>query len=105
MIKPLFLAALAAPLFVAGCATPENRVRSALLQAGVSRPVAGCMADRMVDRLSYSQLNRLASLGKLQGRRVESMSIGELLRNLRSLGDPEIVRVVTSAGVGCAIAS
>ena len=39
-------------LALAGCATPETRIRTALTEAGLSKPVASCMADRMVDRLS-----------------------------------------------------
>ena len=49
-------------LALAACATPETRVRIALMDAGLSKPVATCMADRMVDRLSLIQLNKLSGL-------------------------------------------
>jgi hypothetical protein len=35
-----------------------------LTDAGLSKPMAGCMADRMVDRLSPFQLNKLNGLKK-----------------------------------------
>jgi len=94
-----------ATLALAGCVTPEAKVRSALVEAGLSRPVASCMAERMVDQLSYAQLERLRSLAKLGGDRAEDLSVRQLVRRLDALGDPEIVSVVTSSGLRCAIAA
>lgn len=45
---PLALLALA----LAGCATPETRLRTGLNNAGLSKAMSACMAERMVDRLS-----------------------------------------------------
>jgi predicted Zn-dependent protease len=92
-------------LAIAGCATPETRVRTALMEAGISRPVASCMAQRMVDRLSLAQLQKLSRLSGMSRTQIGQLSVGELLRRARALGDPEIVSVVTTAGVGCAIAA
>lgn len=100
------LSLIALPLLaLSACATPESRVRTALMEAGVSRPVSTCMAQRMVDRLSLAQLRRLSSLSGLRDRPIGTLSVAELLRRTRGLGDPEILRVVTTAGLGCAIAS
>ncbi len=96
------LLALAA---LAGCATPESRVRSALLDAGLPKPVATCMAQRMVDRLSLAQLQRLSRLSGIAGSKIGDMTVAELLRRTQALGDPKILAVVTSAGLGCAIAA
>jgi hypothetical protein len=92
-------------LALSACATPETRVRTALIDAGLPRPVASCMAQRMVDRLSIGQLQKLSRLSGLSKSQIGQLSIGELLRRTRALGDPEIVTVVTTAGLGCAIAS
>ena len=102
----LALPALALALH-AGCATvsPEARVRSKLIEAGLRAPVAGCMAGRMVDRLSLVQLKRLQSLGGLARHDMRGMSIDELVHRLRALNDPEIVSVVLKAGIGCSIAA
>ena len=88
---------------VTGCATPETRIRNALVEAGLSKPIAGCMADRMVDRLSLGQLNKLRGLGKLQDKKTQKLSIEEFVKRTKALQDPEIVSVVTSSGVICAI--
>jgi hypothetical protein len=92
-------------LVLSACATPETRVRTALLDAGIARPVATCMADRMVDRLSLGQLHKLSRLSNLRDKRIGDMTIAEFVKHSRALGDPKILSVVTSAGLGCAIAS
>lgn len=98
---------VAGPLLVvallSSCATPETRVRTALLDAGLSKPIATCMADRMVDRLSLIQLNKLSGLKKLRNSNVQKLSVEEFLKRTRSLQDPEILGVVTSSGLICAV--
>lgn len=94
--------ALAVALLSA-CATPETRVRTALTDAGLSKPIAACMADRMVDRLSLIQLNRLSGLKKLRGQNMRKITVDEFLKRTRSLQDPEILGVVTSSGLICAV--
>jgi hypothetical protein len=76
-----------------------------LLNAGLSRPVSSCMAQRMVDRLSLGQLQKLSRLSALRDTRIGNLTVGEFLKKTRALGDPEILTVVTTAGLGCAIAS
>jgi hypothetical protein len=100
------LPALALPLVLAACAaaTPEARIRDRLVRSGVRPTVAGCMAERMADRLSLSQLARLESLTGLRGRRAADLTVGEFVDHVRALGDPEILAVVSRAGLGCAIA-
>lgn len=90
-------------LVLAGCATPETRIRTALVEAGLPKPVAGCMAGRMVDRLSLGQLNKLRGLGKLKDKKVRELSIEEFVKRTRALQDPEILGVVTSSGLICAV--
>ena len=92
-----------AAMTLAACATPETRVRTALMDAGLSKPIASCMADRMVDRLSLIQLNKLSGLKKLRDKDVRKLSVDEFLKRTRSLQDPEILGVVSSSGLICAI--
>lgn len=94
---------LAAVLVLSACATPETRVRTALVDAGLPKPIATCMADRMVDRLSLIQLNKLSGLKKLRNKDMQKTSIDEFLKRTRSLQDPEILGVVTSSGLICAV--
>lgn len=90
-------------LALSACATPETRVRTALIDAGLSKPIATCMADRMVDRLSLIQLNKLSGLKKLRGQDMRKVTVDEFLKRTRSLQDPEILGVVTSSGLICAV--
>ena len=90
-------------LALSACATPETRVRTALMDAGLSQPIAACMADRMVDRLSLVQLNKLSGLKKLRGQDMRKITVEDFLKHTRSLQDPEILGVVSSSGLICAI--
>lgn len=90
-------------LALSACATPETRVRTALMDAGLSQPMAACMADRMVDRLSLVQLNKLNGLKKLRGQDMRKVTVEEFLRRTRALQDPEILGVATSSGLICAV--
>jgi hypothetical protein len=95
LIGRLVLAAAA--LATAGCVQKiaEKRVRSALLDAGLSPRNADCMAYRMVDRLSIGQLRRLEAL------RGEKRSLAEYVVAVRRVGDPEVIGVTASSAVLC----
>jgi type IV pilus biogenesis protein CpaD/CtpE len=97
------LLATAATALLAGCATPETRIRNALVEAGLPKPIASCMAGRMVDRLSLGQLNKLRGLDKLKGRKASQITVDEFVKRTKALQDPEILGVVSSSGVICAI--
>lgn len=101
-MKRIALVAVTA-VALSACATPETRVRTALIDAGLSKPIATCMADRMVDRLSLIQLNKLSGLKKLRGQNMRKVTVDEFLKRTRSLQDPEILGVVTSSGLICAV--
>lgn len=92
----LALAALVL-LALGGCAQQiaESRVRSALVDAGLSDRDANCMARRMVDRLTIEQLRKLEAL------KGDKRSIGEYLRAVRRVGDPEAITVTASSAVLC----
>lgn len=94
---------LAGAAALGACATPETRLRNGLVSAGLPRPVAGCMAERMVDRLSLTQLRRLESLSGLKDERIEELTLGQFWRRVRALRDPEILSVTTRAGLSCSI--
>lgn len=73
------------------------------MSAGLPAPISACMADRMVDRLSLGQLSKLNGLGKLKKRNAGDVTINEFIKQTRALQDPEIVGVVSSSGVICAV--
>ena len=90
-------------LSLAGCATPETRLRNGLQNAGLSKAMSACMAERMVDRLSLLQLRRLAALGSLKDRRVADLTLDQFFRKVRALKDPDILTVSTSSAAVCAL--
>lgn len=94
---------LGLPIMLAACSTPETRVRNGLVEAGLSRPMAGCMAERMVDRLSLVQLRRIGRLGDLRDENPRQMTVDQFLRRARALGDPEIWSVMSTSAAICAI--
>jgi hypothetical protein len=95
---------LAAPaLMLAGCAeaVAEDRVRSALVGAGLPEPTAECMAARMVNRLTIAQLRKLEAL---KGDESQSgrATLQDYLGRVRAVGDSEVIAVTASSGALCA---
>ncbi|MBA4354156.1 MAG: hypothetical protein C0409_05640 [Novosphingobium sp.] len=84
---------------IAGCAPAklaEGRVKSALVDAGLSDANASCMAERMTDRLSIGQLRRLQAL---QGTK---RGLSAYIATVKKLGDAELLGVTSSAAALCA---
>jgi len=93
------LAILLVPLTLTACAIPEARLRAGLRNAGLSEPMAACMAQRMADRLSLIQLRRIGDLPYASS----SVSMSEFLHRIRALGDAQILGVSSSAAALCAV--
>ncbi len=98
----LSLPLIAASLMLTGCATPEARLRTGLNDAGLSKAMSACMAERMVDRLSLVQLRRLSALGSLKDKQITDLTLDQFFRKVRALKDPEILTVSTSSAALCA---
>lgn len=92
-----------ATLSLSACATPEARVRTGLVNAGLPQPVAGCMAERMVDKLSLVQLRRLQSLSTVSKVDYRHITLDEYLHKVRALRDPEILTVTGKAALVCTL--
>ena len=73
-----------------------GQVKSAMIEAGLSEPTAACMANRMTDKLSLFQLNKLK---KLRG---SNRSLGDFVSAVRRVDDPEAVQVTVSSAALCA---
>jgi hypothetical protein len=99
MRATLGLAPLVAFGLLASCAVPEARLRAGLVNAGLPRPLAVCMAERMADRLSLIQLRRIGDLP----RATSSVSVQQFLHRVRSLGDAQILAVSSSSAALCAV--
>ncbi|WP_435418211.1 hypothetical protein WAB17_01135 [Parerythrobacter aurantius] len=98
------LAAACAALLLTGCVSviAENRVESALLKAGLSQRNAGCMAERMVDRLTISQLRKLEALRGRKGEPVKPRTLRQFVERVRAVGDSEVLAVTASSAALCA---
>ncbi|MBN8832178.1 MAG: hypothetical protein J0G94_16535 [Sphingomonadales bacterium] len=104
MIRPTPILFALIPLAIAACAvTPEAQLRTGLVNAGLSKPMASCMARPMAERLSIGQLMKLRSLGKVKDLDPYNTSYDKFLRQVRALRDPQIVQVTASAALGCAL--
>jgi hypothetical protein len=98
-------AILLLPLALGACAvTPEQKVRAALVEAGVPDPIAECMAGRMTKKLSVPQLLKLRSLSHVEGEDGR-FSASKFVRRLVELDDPQVVLVTSKAALRCAIYS
>lgn len=96
-------AMLAAVLALAGCsATVEDRVERGLVDAGVPKPMATCMAGRMASRLSVLQLRKLARLKPREGEADGPLTISEYLERVRRVDDPEVLEVAATSAAVCA---
>ena len=95
-------AALLVALVAAGCVEQvvESRVQSALLDAGLGERTASCMAGRMTDRLSISQLHKLEELKRPSEARREA-SLADYLERVRRVGDAEVIAVTASSAALC----
>ena len=100
-MRLIAVAALLAPLLLWGCATPSSRIASALVDRGVPPPQARCMGDRLSNRLSLAQLQRLDAISKMNEGRINRMSIPQIANALSDARDPGLVAEVIRAGVGC----
>ena len=95
MHKLLILAPVA---LLTACSTGklgEARLRTALTDAGLDRPNASCMAERMSDRLSLGQLKRLEAL------KTEKRSLTDYVVAVRRLADAELWKVTSTAAAAC----
>ncbi|MBU6207070.1 MAG: hypothetical protein KGQ42_05235 [Alphaproteobacteria bacterium] len=93
------------PFALSACATPEQRLRTGLYNAGLSRAMSACMADKMVHQLSLVELERLASFASLKDRPLRDMTPAEITYKVRALRDEHILSVTVHAGISCAFDS
>lgn len=93
-------AALLLAVIVAACTTPADKITSALTDYGLPEKQARCMGERLQERLSLPQLQRLSDLAKAN-RGQGKVSVNRLADQLNRDGDPKLVAAVVGAGVGC----
>lgn len=81
----------------------EERVEEALLANRVPAPLAGCMAPKLVDRLSIAQLIKLERMAPQEGESRLPTSTDEALDRLRRVEDDEAVEQLVRTGTSCTV--
>ena len=94
----IVLMLLASPLLLGGCVQEikASRVKSALMDGGLSEQLSGCMANRMASKLTIGQLKKLQRLSRAPRR-----SIPEFADALRRNGDVDAIEVTISSAALC----
>lgn len=92
---------LAAMVILAGCATPSQRISSKLIGYGVPEPQAVCVGDKLEDRLSIAQMQRIGQIAKRSRNDDGQVTITQFAAALNKPGDEELVAEVLRAGLGC----
>lgn len=93
------------PLALVACAQPfEGRVATRLAEAGLSRPIADCMAKRWVDRLNLLQLQKISSLSEDLSRERSRgrLTVTGFVERVRAVNDAEVFQVVSTSAAACA---
>jgi hypothetical protein len=89
--------ALAGVLALSGCVETVKQVsvKSALVDNGISPPVADCMARQMAKKLSIAQLQHLQALGGTK------RSWADYVVAVRRVNDPQALEVLVSSLALC----
>lgn len=90
---------IAALLALAACSPSKlayGQVKSAMMDAGLSESNSACMAERMTDRLSLGQLQKLKQL------KGEKRGLMDYVAAVRRVGDTEAIEVTASSAALCA---
>jgi hypothetical protein len=108
MTKPITaVALLAASLLASGCASRSDRIAAALMDYGVPKQPARCVARELDDRLSDRQLgainNAISNAKRAASSDRPAELIGKALDALRDGDDSEVVGVAMRAGVACSL--
>ena len=90
---------LTALLALAACSPSKlayGQVKSAMMDAGLSEANSACMAERMTDRLTLGQLQKLKQL------KGEKRSLADYAVAVRRVGDTEAIKVTATSAALCA---
>jgi hypothetical protein len=86
-------------LAVGGCSPSKlayGQVKSAMIDAGLSEANSACMAERMTDRLTLSQLQKLKQL------KGDKRNLADYAVAVRRVGDAEAIKVAATSAALCA---
>ncbi|MEY2943851.1 MAG: hypothetical protein RLY97_1865 [Pseudomonadota bacterium] len=89
---------IACLLATTGCVEKiaQSRVRTALIDAGLSEQLSQCMAHRMVSELTIKQLRKMEAL------KGPKKTAFEYIAAVQKMNEPEVVRVTAASAAVCA---
>lgn len=96
MLRPAILVGI---LGLAACSPSKlayGQVKSAMMDAGLSESNSACMAERMTDRLTLGQLQKLKQL------KGEKRGLMDYVAAVHRVGDTEAIEVTASSAALCA---
>lgn len=92
--------ALGLALLVLAACSPSKlaygQVKSAMMDAGLSEADSACMAERMTDRLTLGQLQKLKQL------KGDKRNLADYVVAVRRVGDTEAIKVTATSAALCA---
>lgn len=98
-VAGLILAVMA----LSGCSQiAESRMEDTLVDAGLPPQMAGCMAERMSDRLTFNQMRKLTRLQAEGDEADVPLTIPDFLERARRVNDPEALEVAAASAAVCA---
>ena len=93
-------AALGLALLALAACSPSKlaygQVKSAMMDAGLSEANSACMAERMTDRLTLGQLQKLKQL------KGDKRNLADYVVAVRRVGDTEALKVTATSAALCA---
>lgn len=95
-------AVLASIGLVSACATPRDRVATALIEAGVPEAPANCFSADVTSKLSIPELRAIAGAVSEAKERGRSLTLGEALILARESGDAGTAAIILAAAARCA---
>lgn len=102
MRTPGLLACLSAAVALAGCATPRDRITSALVEAGVPRGSAECFSADITDRLSNTELREIGTAVSQAREKGRALTLADALQLAQESGDPRTTGILLTAAARCA---
>jgi len=97
---------LAALLALAACASPADRISTALVRYGLDQPRADCVGAELEERLTIGQLQQLSAAARAyrsDDADPARLTPGDLVRVAGELRDPAVPTAVARAGLGCGV--
>lgn len=97
------IAALCLALMASGCASPRKQVASGLMDLGLAKRPANCMADGLDDRLNKHDMKTLAKFLDGVERSRRGRRIDKVITAIDEMDDERIVDAAAKTSFACTV--